>query len=323
MECRERNRMSPLASRALIVHSRDMDYAGAYSVIVGKSARAVRLRRDLGQEQVAARMRALGFTGWLRQTVGQVERGKRRLVVDEALALSFALETTLAELIMPAADEDYLELPNGHTVSVAIIRHSIRGTRATGLRWNGDVPVFPAAGQPFTSALEQDRGRDQADLQTELLQRVVDLERRLEQAITPYQTEDPVQPVVAAIVTSPLGVLVGRRNDGKPPWTFIAGEQEPGEREEDTAIREVKEETGLRIEAGDVIGERVHPKTGRRMVYMAAAPTHGTDVIVGDEEELAEVKWATLAEVEQLMQPYGMFDPVHDHLRREIGGGTQ
>ena len=27
-----------------------------------------------------------------------------------------------------------------------------------------------------------------------------------------------------------LGVLAGRRNDGKPPWTFIAGEQEPGER---------------------------------------------------------------------------------------------
>ena len=52
------------------------------------------------------------------------------------------------------------------------------------------------------------------------------------------------RPVVAAIVTSPAGVLVGRRNDGKPPYTFIAGEQESGERPEDTAIREVKEETG-------------------------------------------------------------------------------
>lgn len=36
-------------------------------------------------------------------------------------------------------------------------------------------------------------------------------------------------PVVAAIVTSGRGVLAGRRNDGKPPWTFIAGEIEPGE----------------------------------------------------------------------------------------------
>ena len=55
-----------------------------------------------------------------------------------------------------------------------------------------------------------------------------------------------------------------------PPWTFIAGDQEPGERAEDTAIREVKEETGFEIRAGEVIGERVHPKTSRRMIYMAA-----------------------------------------------------
>jgi hypothetical protein len=40
-------------------------------------------------------------------------------------------------------------------------------------------------------------------------------------------TPEP-QPVVAAIVTSELGVLIGRRNDGKPPWTFIEGEIEPG-----------------------------------------------------------------------------------------------
>jgi 8-oxo-dGTP pyrophosphatase MutT (NUDIX family) len=51
------------------------------------------------------------------------------------------------------------------------------------------------------------------------------------------------QPVVAAIVTSELGVLVGRRNDGKPPRTFIAGEIEPGDSPADAGIREVKEET--------------------------------------------------------------------------------
>ena len=36
-------------------------------------------------------------------------------------------------------------------------------------------------------------------------------------------------PIAAAIVTSHLGVPVARRNDGKPPWTFVAGEIEPGE----------------------------------------------------------------------------------------------
>jgi 8-oxo-dGTP pyrophosphatase MutT (NUDIX family) len=128
-------------------------------------------------------------------------------------------------------------------------------------------------------------------------------------------------PVVAAIVTSHLGVLVGKRQDGKPPWTFIAGKIEPGESPADAAVREVKEETGLRIEAGGVIGRRVHPSTGRTMVYMAAQPTHGTDVLVGDEDELAEVRWVSLAEAEELMG--GMiFEPVQKYLRQALGNGT-
>jgi 8-oxo-dGTP pyrophosphatase MutT (NUDIX family) len=127
---------------------------------------------------------------------------------------------------------------------------------------------------------------------------------------------------VAAIVTSPRGVLVGQRRDGKPPWTFIAGEQDAvkDENPADTAVREVKEETGLRILAGGVIGERVHPKTGRTMIYIAATPTHGTEVFVNDEEELAEVRWVSLAEADELLP--GMFEPVREHLARELGTGS-
>jgi len=54
---------------------------------------------------------------------------------------------------------------------------------------------------------------------------------------------------------------------------------------------------------------------------MAAQPTHGTDIIVGDEDELAEVRWVSLAEADELMAEYGMFGPVHDYLEREIGQG--
>lgn len=132
----------------------------------------------------------------------------------------------------------------------------------------------------------------------------------------PATTPEP-QPVVAAIVTSHLGVLAGRRNDGKPPWTFIAGEIEPGESMVDAAIREVKEETGLLVRAGhQEIGRRVHPKTGRTMIYLACSPTHGTHVFVGDEDELAEVRWLSLAEVDTLMP--GVFEPVREHLGRLI-----
>jgi 8-oxo-dGTP pyrophosphatase MutT (NUDIX family) len=125
------------------------------------------------------------------------------------------------------------------------------------------------------------------------------------------------QPVVAAIVTSDLGVLVGRRNDGKPPWTFIAGEIEPGESPADAAVREVKEETGCLISPDKVIGRRVHPRTGRTMIYIAARPVHGTKVFVGDSEELAEVRWISLREADELLP--GMYEPVRDYLVREFG----
>ena len=123
--------------------------------------------------------------------------------------------------------------------------------------------------------------------------------------------------IATAIVTSRLGVLVARRHDGKPPWTFIGGEIEPGENPAEAAVREVKEETGLRIRSTGVIGRRVHPQTGREMVYLAARPTHGTEALVGDEQELAEVRWVDLAQAHELMG--GMiFGPVRGYLERTL-----
>jgi NADH pyrophosphatase NudC (nudix superfamily) len=127
--------------------------------------------------------------------------------------------------------------------------------------------------------------------------------------------------VVAAVVTSHAKVLIARRNDGQPPWTFIAGRIEPGESAADTAVREAQEETGLRVCAGGIIGRRIHPRTGRAMVYVSARPTHGTDVFVGDTAELAEVRWVTFAEVDELMGGT-IYEPVRAHLRNTLTDGT-
>lgn len=123
-------------------------------------------------------------------------------------------------------------------------------------------------------------------------------------------------PVVAAIVTSELGVLAGRRNDQTPPWTFIAGQIEPGESPADAAVREVKEETGLDVIPGRILGRRVHPGTGRTMIYLAASPASGTDAFVGDEAELAEVRWLDLATADELLP--GMYQPVRAYLGRAL-----
>lgn len=125
------------------------------------------------------------------------------------------------------------------------------------------------------------------------------------------------RPVVLAIITSDRGVLVGKRNDGTPPWTFPGGELGRGESPITTAVREIREETGLAIEpVGYEIGRRVHPATGRSMIYLACTSANGMDAVLGDRDELAEVRWADLAEAEILMPD--MYEPVRDYLRREL-----
>lgn len=178
-------------------------------------------------------------------------------------------------------------------------------------RWVADGLVTPAFRTPR-------RGDMRWDLD--------DLDRQLHTQPTGVPVPEPPSDkpqrpaVITAIVTSKHGVLMGKRNDGKPPWTFIAGENEPGESPADTIIREVKEETGLEIGAGQIIGERVHPKTGRHMVYVAAGPrSNDLTVYVGDEDELAEVRWVTLAEADELTAAVGgIYPPVREHLERTL-----
>jgi hypothetical protein len=56
------------------------------------------------------------------------------------------------------------------------------------------------------------------------------------------------------------------------------------------------------------------------MIYLPARPVRGTKVIVGDESELAEVRWASLGEAEELLP--GMFPPVAEFLARVLSGVT-
>lgn len=122
-----------------------------------------------------------------------------------------------------------------------------------------------------------------------------------------------VMPTVAvAVVTSPLGVLAVRRADGRPPWAFPGGQIEPGEIPSRAAVRETREETGLSVQATTVLGRRVHPMTGSDITYVAAEPVSAAALTVGPGDEVAEVRWLTLAEATALMP--GMYGPVATHL---------
>ena len=124
--------------------------------------------------------------------------------------------------------------------------------------------------------------------------------------------------VVTAIVTSEHGVLLCHRIDGKPEFSFPGGEWEDGESSQECAARETAEETGLTVVIGTLLGERVHPKTGRRMLYYAATPTdEDTRVKVGDTDEHDRVEWVPWSEAEERL-PH-LFEPVRQHLVATIG----
>ncbi|MFE2496876.1 NUDIX hydrolase [Streptomyces scopuliridis] len=120
--------------------------------------------------------------------------------------------------------------------------------------------------------------------------------------------------IAAAIVVHEGRVLMVRRRvrEGQLSWQFPAGEVEPDEGREDAAVRETQEETGLDVAAVKLLGERVHPATGRLMSYTACEVVGG-NAHVADTDELAELAWVALAEIPQYV-PYGLFEPVQRHL---------
>ncbi|GHG14818.1 NUDIX hydrolase [Streptomyces hydrogenans] len=122
------------------------------------------------------------------------------------------------------------------------------------------------------------------------------------------------RPVATAIVVHEGRVLMVRRriSEGELSWQFPAGKVEPGESREDAAVRETQEETGLDVVVVKLLGERVHPKTGRLMSYTACEVVGGA-AHVADTEELAELAWVAHGEIPKYV-PYGLFEPVQQHL---------
>ena len=107
-------------------------------------------------------------------------------------------------------------------------------------------------------------------------------------------------------ITGPRAALIGRTDRrGRLLWSLPKGHIEEGETPEDTAVREVAEETGI---IGEVVaplgiidfwfvadGRRVH-KTVHHYLLLATDPVHG--LVLSDEDvEVSEVEWVALEEL--------------------------
>ena len=126
--------------------------------------------------------------------------------------------------------------------------------------------------------------------------------------------------IVIRVVEGRRQIVLGRRRRERDSatWTLPKGTPDPGERREETALREVTEETGLEVaileQVGDVeywfmqSGTRIH----KTVHYFLMVSVGGA--LERHDHEFDEVRWVDLAEAEQLMS--------HDSERRVVAAAS-
>lgn len=130
------------------------------------------------------------------------------------------------------------------------------------------------------------------------------------------------QAIAAAVVLHERKVLLVRRRhkEGSLLWAFPSGHVEEGETAEEAAARETQEEVGLVVKPVKNLGERVHPVTKRRMVYVACS-SEGDNARLVDVNELADLRWCRREELPAYV-PNGFFPAVQEYLDAELNGAT-
>ncbi|GAA5101987.1 NUDIX hydrolase [Haloechinothrix salitolerans] len=137
--------------------------------------------------------------------------------------------------------------------------------------------------------------------------------------MTQPSASDEQPPIAAAIIVDHGRVLLVRRRvaEGSLSWQFPAGKVEDAEDPADAAAREAREETGLVVAARQVLGERVHPATGRTMIYVACNVVSG-EATVADKEELTDLAWSDRTQLSGYI-PHPLYDPVQNYLDAMLG----
>jgi 8-oxo-dGTP diphosphatase len=102
-------------------------------------------------------------------------------------------------------------------------------------------------------------------------------------------------------------LLIKRGHEpGAGLWSLPGGRIEPGETDEEAVVREILEETGLRVECRDLLGTVELPGLGGAVIEVSdyRAVVTGGDLAPGDDAE--DARWVGAAELDALPLTSGL-----------------
>ncbi|MFF5263181.1 NUDIX hydrolase [Actinomadura viridis] len=103
---------------------------------------------------------------------------------------------------------------------------------------------------------------------------------------------------------------------GRPPsaglWSLPGGRVEPGERDEEAVVREMKEETGLEVSVGALVGTVERPGSDGVVyeIHDYAVTALGGTLEAGDDA--ADARWVTPAELRTLPTAPGLLEALSE-----------
>ncbi len=80
-------------------------------------------------------------------------------------------------------------------------------------------------------------------------------------------------------------------------WAFPGGEIDEGETSKEALIREIRNETGLRVKVIKKISERTHPQFRVKITYFACGIIPGGVRPIVDVHEVESLKWVSAPEL--------------------------